>query len=425
MPALRAKARTSSNQLARIHAVWTLEGLESLDAPLVRELMKNPDPQIRIQAIRVSESLYKSRGDRSFAADYRALTKDPDHTVAIQAMLTANLLKVDGYTNLIESTVAASTVRGVREIGAQLLKPQRAQGQNPSLADKSVSNLNLPAGDRRVLARGETIYRELCYACHGTDGKGAPMAGAPAGTLMAPPLAGASRVVEHRDYPIKILLHGLSGELDGVEYPGGIMAPMGANSDEWVADITSYIRRSFGNTASFVRPEHVAEVRKTTASRRGPWTLAELEASTPTVLANHAGSKATASHNSERAASAVDGSAATQWDSGAPQEQGMWFQIELPQTVTLVELHVDASRSGEFGTPATDPMGAYSVQVSTDGTTWSAPVAEGKGQSPTTLITMTPVAARFVRITQTAAAPKANPWAIRDVRIYAIGREKG
>jgi mono/diheme cytochrome c family protein/glucose/arabinose dehydrogenase len=422
VPALRAKARTSNNQLARIHALWTLEGLESLDAALVRELMESPDPQIRIQAIRVSESLYKSRGERSFAADYRALTKDPDHSVAIQAMLTANLLKVDGYTNLIESTIAASTVRGVREIGTQLLKPQSSQGQSPSLADKSVSNLNPSAGDRRVLARGEAIYRELCFACHGTDGKGAPMAGAPSGTLMAPPLAGASRVVGHRDYPIKILLNGLSGELDGVEYPGGIMAPMGTNSDEWVADISSYIRKSFGNAASFVSPAHVAEVRKATASRRGPWTLAELEASTPTLLTNHAAWKATASHNSERAASAVDGSAATQWDSGASQEQGMWFQIELPQTVNLAELHVDASRSGEFGTPATDPMRAYSVQVSTDGTTWSAPVAEGKGQSPTTVIAITPVAARFVRITQTAPGPNANPWAIQGLRIYVVGR---
>jgi hypothetical protein len=238
---------------------------------------------------------------------------------------------------------------------------------------------------------------------------------------MAPPLAGASRVIGHRDYPIKILLHGLSGELDGVEYPGGIMAPMGTNTDEWVADISSYIRKSFGNSAPFVRPAHVAELRTATSSRRGPWTLAELEASTPTLLTNHAAWKATASHNTERASSGVDGSAATQWDSGAPQDQGMSFQIELPQVVNLAELHVDATRSREFETPATDPMESYSVQVSTDGITWSAPVAEGTGQSPTTVIAIAPVATRFVRITQTAAGPNANPWAIREVRIYVSG----
>jgi Asp-tRNA(Asn)/Glu-tRNA(Gln) amidotransferase B subunit len=39
-PALQTMARTSTSQLARIHARWTLEGLGRLDAPLVRDLMK-------------------------------------------------------------------------------------------------------------------------------------------------------------------------------------------------------------------------------------------------------------------------------------------------------------------------------------------------------------------------------------------------
>ena len=71
VPALQklAATRGASNQLARIHALWTLEGLGALDSSFVREQMKDADPQIRIQAIRASETLYKA-GDRSFAADY-------------------------------------------------------------------------------------------------------------------------------------------------------------------------------------------------------------------------------------------------------------------------------------------------------------------------------------------------------------------
>ena len=41
---------------------------------LVAQLMKDPEPRMRIQAIRASETLYKA-GDRSFAADYDALTE--------------------------------------------------------------------------------------------------------------------------------------------------------------------------------------------------------------------------------------------------------------------------------------------------------------------------------------------------------------
>ena len=101
--ALRTMARSNANQLARIHALWTLEGLDSLDAALVRELMKSPDPQIRIQAIRASETLYKAK-DKSFAADYKAMLEDRDANVVVQAMLTLNLHKIPDYDKMIRAT---------------------------------------------------------------------------------------------------------------------------------------------------------------------------------------------------------------------------------------------------------------------------------------------------------------------------------
>ena len=58
--------------------------------------MKHADPKIRIQAIGASESLYKA-GDKSFANDYRAMLKDPETDVVIQAMLTINLRRIPQY----------------------------------------------------------------------------------------------------------------------------------------------------------------------------------------------------------------------------------------------------------------------------------------------------------------------------------------
>src|SRR5437868_5970849 len=91
VPALKILV-AGSNQLARIHALWTLEGLNAADAALVRRQMHEPDEQIRIQAIRVSEALYKA-GDRSFAADWASLAADPSPDVVIQAVLTMNTLR--------------------------------------------------------------------------------------------------------------------------------------------------------------------------------------------------------------------------------------------------------------------------------------------------------------------------------------------
>ena len=55
---------------------------------------------------------------------------------------------------------------------------------------------------------------------------GEPMAGAPPGMTMAPPLAGSPRVQAHRDYVVKVLLKGLTGPLDGKTYRE-VMVPMG------------------------------------------------------------------------------------------------------------------------------------------------------------------------------------------------------
>ncbi len=433
VPSLVAMARSSENQLARIHALWTLEGLESLDVRLARELMKSPDAQIRIQAIRASESLYKGpKGDKSLANDWRAAARDPDHDVVIQALLTINLHKIDGSTALIESTIASSNVRGVKEIGSQLLKPTGGRGQPAAFADPALAGtLGLPVDARRSLQRGAGIYTELCGTCHGPDGKGTPMAGAADGTTLGPPLAGSLRVTGHRDYIIKVLLHGMTGELDGKNYPGGVMVPMGTNTDEWIADVASYVRNAFGNRAPFITPAHVAEVRKANP-RTSMWTYAELASSTPMPLTNQAEWKATASHDSETAANGINGTGTTRWMTTTPQTPGMWFQIELPQPVGIAELIVDASSGGfQFGgrggrgsgIPALGMM-EYQVQVSMDGSTWSEPVARGQAQpqNATTVISFPPVRGKFVRITQTGAAPGQFQfgWAIQRVRIFAI-----
>jgi len=56
------------------------------------------------------------------------------------------------------------------------------------------------------------------------------------------------------------------------------------------------------------------------------------------------------------------------------------------------------------------------VQVSMDGTKWT-PVATGKGAGAQTIISFKPTAAKFVRITQTDAAPETTNWSIVDMRV--------
>ncbi len=113
---------------------------------------------------------------------------------------------------------------------------------------------------------------------------------------------------------------------------------------------------------------------------------------------------------------------------------GMWFAVELTQPVVVTEVQFDSNTSfgrggrGGRGAPGAAPAPpaapvigyprGYTVQVSADGTTWSKPVATGKGEGQRTTITFAPTRARFVRITQTDAVADAPAWSIRNLRIY-------
>ena len=199
------------------------------------------------------------------------------------------------------------------------------------------------------------------------------------------------------------------------------MAPMGSNTDQWIAAAASYVRNAFGNAASFVPPADVARVRTETAARTAPWTYDRLVASVPAVVPVEPGWKATASHNAETAEQAFNFAT---WSTRVPQAAGMWFQVELPQPTPITEIQFESTRrgGGRNGPPATSGYPrAYTVEVSTDGAAWTA-VAKGEGQGASTAIRFAPVQARFVRITQTATTEGAPPWSILRLRVYRPGK---
>jgi putative membrane-bound dehydrogenase-like protein len=424
VPALEALVRTSKNPLARFHALWTLEGLGALSASLVREALASPDPQLRIQAIRASETLYKT-GDKSFAATYRALTRDHDTDVVIQAMLTLNILKVTDAAAPVRAAMDSNSARGVQFVANRILNPPAA-GRGGGRDGPALT------GDQQAtLERGSTIYNEICFSCHSDDGRGTPTPGGAAGSTLAPSLAGSARVNGHRDYVVKTILHGLAGPIDGKTYPQ-VMAALGRNRDQWVADVSSYVRNSFGNTSGFVTPDDVARVRLAAVERKTPWTVAELDASLPRLLPPDAAWKVTASHDTpalpqSNAAggfnfltSASGALSYLGWTTGVPQQAGMWLQVELPAPVLLAEIQFSSGTAGGgAGAPtvSTFPRG-YQLQVSVDGRTWSAPIAQGAGVAGTTTITVAPVRARLIRLTQTATVADAPPWSMRLLRLY-------
>jgi mono/diheme cytochrome c family protein len=102
--------------------------------------------------------------------------------------------------------------------------------------------------------RGKIVYTTICLACHMADGGGVQN--------MNPPLINTTYVLGNKAALIKIVLHGFNEnvEINGKTYSN----TMGAHdnlTDSQIADVLTYVRRSFGNKASAVKTTEVSKVR--------------------------------------------------------------------------------------------------------------------------------------------------------------------
>lgn len=108
----------------------------------------------------------------------------------------------------------------------------------------------------RTATGGEAVYDTYCAGCHQRDGRGA----AP----RFPPLAGTDWVTGDKQRLIRIIIDGTDGpiEVAGTVYAEGVMPKHRFLSDQDIADVATYIRRSFGNDADAVTAREVQEVRR-------------------------------------------------------------------------------------------------------------------------------------------------------------------
>ena len=397
--ALERTVRLSRNPVARAQALWTMEGLGILNWEVARGRMTDENPNVRIAAIRASESLLKA-GDEHLESEIRKLFSDPDPNVVIQTLLTAKLLKWKDSKEIAERFAKEHSAKGVKEIANQIV--------NPAAGKAKIARLS--GADLKLAKRGEAIYKELCFACHGADGKGLQVEGAKKGVTMAPPFVNSATLIGHKDAPIAVVLKGLTGPVNGKTYPA-LMVPMESNDDRWVASVLTFIRNSFGNQAPAIQPKDVKRVRKQLKGRDVPFTVEELHKSFPIPVGHRKQWKFAASHNANKANASVDGNIASRWDTGTPQKPGMWFRIELPKATRIQGLRLDSRRS------ARDYPRGYNVEVSMDGKSWSKPVVTGKGDNPVTDIEFSPIEAKHIRINQTGSVAGLF-WSIHELDIF-------
>jgi mono/diheme cytochrome c family protein len=119
------------------------------------------------------------------------------------------------------------------------------------------------ADEDALFKAGAGVYAANCAGCHQDQGQGAPH--------IAAALAGSKLVNGRPDMTLRILLNGKDGSI-------GEMPPLGQSlSDDQLAQVLTYIRGSFGNTANPIHPGQAKEYRLLYAFRKKPWTDQELQ----------------------------------------------------------------------------------------------------------------------------------------------------
>ena len=421
VPLLRTMAEKSTLFYARLHALWTLDGLHADDAALVEAFMTDADPRIRSAGIRVSERLLLA-GDSALKARVLSRFTDPDPSVALQAMMTARLLQWPEWTAQATQVVQTTTSHGVKEIGQELLKP----------LDK-FSKAGHSTEEVALLRKGQAIYDGLCFACHGKDGRGAPLGDGTDATL-APSLIRSRIVMGPPQELVQVILHGLTGPDGNRVYPAQMIA-MGENSDEWVAAVASFVRNlngvnyqaetAFGfkplsknkndRDREMVSPAEVAQWRSSFRSRTQPWTREEVDhAVLPPSLRNAAQWTASAGKDGTPAAAplAFGPSGEINFSTGTVQAPGQWFQVTLPEPTLITGLRMDSGEAqGAY------PRG-FRVEVSADGKTWTKAVPSSRGWGALTWVSFKPTRVKSVRITLTTALSEGWTWDIRQLEIY-------
>jgi glucose/arabinose dehydrogenase/mono/diheme cytochrome c family protein len=92
VPALEKLAAAGTNPLGRLHALWTLEGLNRLDPDLLLTLLADKDGHVRASAVRLLRNEVHRRPDPTYVQELAPLARDTDANVRTQLALTLGLV---------------------------------------------------------------------------------------------------------------------------------------------------------------------------------------------------------------------------------------------------------------------------------------------------------------------------------------------
>lgn len=258
----------TSSEVPRIHALYCLEGLQTLSKQHINinNMLMHP---------RLLAHMLKLMGDFGIKLTNRALGDMialQDSTVDYYtSYLLAKNFNGSAITYLTQLLDRYEQSRWIQEPIAVALEGDLDQFRNSTNGYAntldfidSVQSIPPPQEVAQViwedhLTQGLTHYRTHCATCHGTDGKGI--------RDLAPPLLASEYVGGDPRKLIEVLLYGLQGPItvNGVDYsfsaamPGLKMNPH--LTDKEIMEIGNYVRNAFTTSPQTITEEMVKGLR--------------------------------------------------------------------------------------------------------------------------------------------------------------------
>ncbi|MCM8526271.1 MAG: discoidin domain-containing protein, partial [Lentisphaeraceae bacterium] len=394
IPALEKMLLTSTKPLARLHALWTLDGLGATKLENLKKSVKDSDPALREASIRLLEPFLKN--DRTLVSSLLNLKDETDSQVVIQMKNTFRALNYKAELKSLYETH--------RNKHFGLAEMEKVHIKNAKEAEaRRLAREKADEAKRKILDAGETHYKALCQSCHAEDGMGT-LSGQ---VKLGAPLVGSPRVNGDIKRLTALALKGLQGPVQGVNY--GIMLPLENNSDKYISEVLSYIRTSWGNKSSMVTEQQVKETRGKLSSVKKMFTLDSLYKMYPNEIKNRRSWKISGNTNKDELDRMVDGNKGSRWSTGQSMANGQWVQIELPEAKKVNGLILDQGKSKN------DFPGQFKVQLSMDGKKWSTEFLL-KGSREKSVLRFQETESRFIKIT-CLEENKGNFWSIHELEI--------
>lgn len=272
--------------LGKIHSLWVLEGIGQLTEEHILSALSHGDCDLRMHAARLSWRVENS--DSLMRALIQATPQVFDESsyylyqrLANFSQTAAQIFMVNSYVKwagkpFIVQTILSGSSKHIEEWIAQIPDSDEQKViQVAYIKSKKVTEVLPPklAGNHmESYNRGKKIYEINCFACHGNDGLGL--------LDMGPPLAKSDWVLGKPDTITKIMLKGMEGEItvSGKKYKPKVamMAFEAIMSNQQIADVSTYIRNSWGNKASPVDEKSAQRVRAEISKRATRYQEADL-----------------------------------------------------------------------------------------------------------------------------------------------------